>query len=1222
MRIIIDIQGCQSKGSKYRGIGRYSIALIKAISANFHEHEIILIGNSLLENISDNFSSELETNPNLTYCNWYCVGPLAQHDPFNQCRVSIAESLRSYAFASLQADIILLTSFFEGYADDSLIALNTNFNLPPISTIFYDLIPLINSSEYLDVNPIYKNFYLPRLKELSKLDCILAISNSSAKEALNYLDIDQDLIFNISSACDTNLFSKTPTASYSQNIDIKKIGKFILYSGAADPRKNLQRLVKAYSLLEEYLKLKYKLVFAGKLKRQEIDEIYSWIDINNIPKENFIFLGYVSDDDLANLYRNCSLYIFPSLHEGFGLPLLEAMNCGAIVLGSNTTSIPEVIGTSEGLFNPEKTRDIARLIARSLTDDGFRDKLRTHYKEQVKKFSWLLSAERTIEALLKVTKCHAINNNSCASKIDYKNQIRSILIAQIQNDLSLYKYTNQLEIFIKQISACIDLIDKECSYYRPKSVTLKDDFRWTLQGPYDSNYSLAIVNRNFALGLKSIGVNVSIFSSEGPGDYFPDLQYLERFPQILNLHHDSYSSKDISEVVSRNMYPPRVNKLDAKINLFHAYGWEETGFPSSWVDDFNTYLQGITVMSTEVKKILIDNGVAIPISVCGLGANHIEDINIDHSFEIKAKKFRFLHVSSCFPRKGIDCLLNAYFQAFSKFDDVTLIIKTFKNQHNNLMDLVKKYKLRTHDFPDILVIENDLNDSELKALYLSCDALVAPSFGEGFGLPFAEAMFLGLPVITTGWGGQTDFCKSENSWLIDYEFHYSKTHFGLYSSIWAKPSVNHLKVLMKEISQLDKDEIIIKTSQAKTLIKEQYSWRNVALKNLDFVKSLPTKDNQCNSKIGFITTWNSRCGIASYSKNLINKMSSESISILSPRNQVLIEKDDHNVSECWDLNQLDLTNLYDECIRQSFTSIVIQFNYGFFNFSALNQFIQKIKFHKISIFIFLHSTLDPQDKSKSLKYLSSTFELCDRLLVHTPSDMNRLKKLGLISNVSLFPHGILDFTVQDKNDDEFYLKRIKSIDSTFPHLATYGFCLPNKGFPELIRAISILNKRGLACNLSLLTAKYSSAYDYFCEELIELIESLNLVNVVSINFDYLSNEESLNFLSHTDLLVFPYQSTKESSSAAIRHGISSQTDIAVTPIPIFNDVSDLVVKLPGISPEEIADGLYEHLSSRNLNIEEERKDRAKNWRKQHLFSNLARRLDGLIKSIESENSIT
>src|SRR5262245_40356148 len=88
--------------------------------------------------------------------------------------------------------------------------------------------------------------------------------------------------------------------------------------------------------------------------------------------DELVITGYVSDDDLVDLYNLCHVFVFPSLYEGFGLPALEAMACGAAVIGSNTSSIPEVIGRQEALFDPSRPADIAEALERLLGDEKFR----------------------------------------------------------------------------------------------------------------------------------------------------------------------------------------------------------------------------------------------------------------------------------------------------------------------------------------------------------------------------------------------------------------------------------------------------------------------------------------------------------------------------------------------------------------------------------------------------------------------------------------------------------------------------------------------------------------------------------------------------------------------------------------------------------------------------------------------------------------------------------
>src|SRR5690606_33453296 len=100
-----------------------------------------------------------------------------------------------------------------------------------------------------------------------------------------------------------------------------------------------------------------------------------------------IFTDYITDEELVQLYNLCKLFVFPSWHEGFGLPALEAMACGAPVIGANTTSLPEVIGLDDALFDPFNVASITQRMQLALTDENFRKTLIQHAEQQVKKFS-------------------------------------------------------------------------------------------------------------------------------------------------------------------------------------------------------------------------------------------------------------------------------------------------------------------------------------------------------------------------------------------------------------------------------------------------------------------------------------------------------------------------------------------------------------------------------------------------------------------------------------------------------------------------------------------------------------------------------------------------------------------------------------------------------------------------------------------------------------------
>ena len=1215
MRIVIDLQGCQSEGSRMRGIGRYSAALIKALIKNQPDNQYILFANSSLRDLRDDFKNEITSSKfNVDYFQWYSPGPINNQFGKQEYNNLVACELRGYSLSLLDADIFLITSYFEGFLDNCLTDISNLFSLPPKIAIIYDLIPLINKNLYLDGNPPFSKFYSNKLENICKFDSLFSISDSSKNEAKRYLSFDPKKIWNISSACDQTLFNSKVIDS---SMDSRRFNfKYLLYSGAGDPRKNLKRLIHAYEALPRSLREEYKLVLVGHLLADENKEIKDWIKRSSIKSECIKIVGFVTDKELVDLYRNCSLFIFPSLHEGFGLPVLEAMSCGAPVIGSNTSSIPEIIGDTSAMFDPLDTSNISSLLEKALVDTEFRSKLLLNSKNRSKLFSWEETSKKCLHAFRKIILANKKNKKSFTNtKSNY-----SILINRINSILYKLKSKQESDLILKQISACIQLINNQAKKYNKDNTILSDEFIWRVEGPFDSNYSLSILNRQFALAIKRENINVKLLSTEGPGDFKPDLKFLKNWPEIFEIYKDS-KINDNPNVISRNLYPPRVKDFECGINILHSYGWEESEFLVNSIQEFNENLDGISVMSKQVKKILIDNGINLPIKVTSLGVDHIqrttEKINLD------VKSFRFLHVSSCFPRKGIDILLSAYGESFSSYDDVSLIIKTTPNPHNNVKKILNNLISSNDNYPHVLVLEEDFSDINMSALYDLANVLVAPSFGEGFGLPIAEAMSLGLPVITTAWGGQTDFCNDSNSWLIDFSFEYAKTHFNLTSSVWARPSKNHLSDLLKEVYSSSNEKIRSKTIAAQLEMK-QYTWENSAKQNISFVQSLSFEDKFKESRIGWISTFNSRCGIAAYSKHLLEYISDFKI-ILTPNDEESLNNENLKVKRCWDIGDSELSNfdeLYKIVVNQKLTTIVLQFNYGFYNYEALKVLINNLINKKIKIIIMIHSTKDPIDfPEKKLQNLVDIFIKCNRILVHTPDDLNQLRKLGLIENTALFPHGILDFHknrttyINSFSNESLFQNKL---DQNKKNITTYGYCLPNKGFFELINAVSILKERGFIVDLKLFCAFHSSivSKEYHLE-LLDLIDKLSISDQIILDTSFYTDQETLLKLSQSDLIVYPYQNSNESSSASVRHGIASGIPVLVTPISIFNDVSSVVDLLPGISSDLIANGIENwYLEKFNKGGNKILTDYQHLWREQHRFSKLGNRLQGLIRSIE------
>jgi glycosyltransferase involved in cell wall biosynthesis len=170
---------------------------------------------------------------------------------------------------------------------------------------------------------------------------------------------------------------------------------FVLSVGTLEPRKNLPRLVAAYRELDEDLRRAHPLVVVGAMGWQTGETLEALRSLG----EDCVMLGRVSDEALAELYRRCAVFCYPSLGEGFGLPVLEAMAAGAAVLTSNTSSLPEVGGEAAAYADPYDVHEISGQLESLLRSPERRAELGQLGRERAEQFSWERFAEITLEAL-------------------------------------------------------------------------------------------------------------------------------------------------------------------------------------------------------------------------------------------------------------------------------------------------------------------------------------------------------------------------------------------------------------------------------------------------------------------------------------------------------------------------------------------------------------------------------------------------------------------------------------------------------------------------------------------------------------------------------------------------------------------------------------------------------------------------------------------------------
>ncbi|MBD2725439.1 glycosyltransferase [Nostoc sp. FACHB-892] len=380
MKIAIDIQALQTNNSRSRGIGRYTQSVIEALFRQQNRFSYQLYTNNTLP------APELDEN--------YFQYNSLDYPYSGSCDIN--DLLLKSVFMVADADIIFVPSPMEGL--DSTIPDYSDFP-KKVFVICYDLIPLIFSNRYLN-DPNMRSLYMKRLKNIQNADFIFAISESTRQDVIKYLDISPERVLNVSGGVSPFF---TPIHAHEQQAWLetfaRKFGidnKFILYTGGEDWRKNIEGLVIAFSKLPKSLQECYQLVVACKVSEnfsKEINSLASKLEI----KKSIILTNYVTDEELRALYSTCSLFVFPSFYEGFGLPLLEAISCGAPAIASNNSSLPEILGSNELLFDPYSPYDMARIMQKVLSDESFRKKNSEDALQQSAKFSWESVAKNILD---------------------------------------------------------------------------------------------------------------------------------------------------------------------------------------------------------------------------------------------------------------------------------------------------------------------------------------------------------------------------------------------------------------------------------------------------------------------------------------------------------------------------------------------------------------------------------------------------------------------------------------------------------------------------------------------------------------------------------------------------------------------------------------------------------------------------------------------------------
>jgi len=765
MRIVIDMQGAQTE-SRFRGIGRYTLAFAQSVVRNRGEHEVFLALSGLfpdtIESIRAAFDGLL-SQENIRV--WHAPGPVREVDPGNDNRRETAELLREAFLSSLQPDVIHISSLFEGFVDDAVTSIGRFDTKTPVSVILYDLIPLLNPEHYLKSNPRYEQYYLRKIKSLKRSELHLAISDFSRREGIDALGIANGKAINISTAIDGHFKPQTIDVNTARQLK-QKFGicrPFLLYTGGADERKNLPRLIEAYAAMPKSLCAGHQLVLAGKMPKGDFKYITRKAGLKD---DELVFTGFVSDEELVQLYNLCLLYVFPSWHEGFGLPALEAMACGAPVIGANTSSLPEVISLDEALFDPFDVSAIAQKMEQALRDEAFRTRLRDHGIKQAKGFSWDETARRAIAAWETLP---AISNGDYLKRSLAETRLYQALTGSVTpvNEgellaLSTCLALNQQSAIERQLMLDVSELCQRDSATGVQRV-VRSYLKWLLQAP-PSGFRVEPVYATQTEGYRYARRYTQLFLSQGEeaevtddfvrwqrGDIFFGLD-MQHHVQLA--HASFYRQLQLDGVTVKflvyDLLPIQLADYfkDSNAKELHEQWLAMIATTDGAIciskatsDAFGQWIAANAVVSSPA---FYTNWVHIGADI--EGSKPSEGISPDAPSVLTAIRNRlsFLCVATLEPRKGQKQIVDALELLWSEGLDVNLVLVGQQGWKTEaLAERIRQHSEHCHR----LFWLQGISDEYLEQVYSASTCLIAASFNEGFGLPLIEAARHGIPIV-------------------------------------------------------------------------------------------------------------------------------------------------------------------------------------------------------------------------------------------------------------------------------------------------------------------------------------------------------------------------------------------------------------------------------------------------------------------------------------------
>jgi glycosyltransferase involved in cell wall biosynthesis len=625
----------------------------------------------------------------------------------------------------------------------------------------YDLIPL----SIPHPNPAYRAHYERKLDSLRRAHLWLGISQHSCEEAVRLLALPPDRVVNISCAADAGFAPRRVSTDMRMELmRAHRIARpFICTVGSVEERKNLDALFRAFAALEPPVRAAHQLVLVGHLQEKERSALLQRAEACGLDASEIVMTGHVSDRDLALLYNACEAFVFPSLHEGFGLPALEAMQCGAPVLASNASSLPEVVGLAEAMFDPRSVESLARGLTSVLTDGGVRDRLMVHGLHQSRQFSWDRTARAAIDAMEQLVR----STSRVAVPVTHEELIRSVagVLAdaptdgEVANAAVAIARNRGVSRGRQLLVDCSELVGRDAGtgVQRVTRSVLRELRRlppegFTVEPVYATKthgyrYARQFARERLADG-SAAGADDPI--DYGAGDVFLglDLQHevviaRDRFFTELRGHGVSvyFLVYDLLPIRFPEYFPPGIDLLHEEWLSVITQADGVIGISRDVADECMRWLEERCVQRARPLRI----------GWCHCGsdiANSLPSRGLPADSEALLHRLAscptFLTVGTIEPRKGHLQTIQAFERLWDADVDTNLVIVGRPGW------MVEPVLARINGHPMLktrLFWLQDVSDEFLERIYAASTCLLAPSEGEGYGLPLVEAARHGKPIL-------------------------------------------------------------------------------------------------------------------------------------------------------------------------------------------------------------------------------------------------------------------------------------------------------------------------------------------------------------------------------------------------------------------------------------------------------------------------------------------